>query len=130
MNQKVADSRTIVSSNVTNMYVREIRIRMLYGLTLSVVHQLGVFEGRRSNRHLTCPYYAIVNLSGANASKGPQYTDGSDDCSDNHMDCFVAIEPRDTNTKREQFHYANSAKEDEDENDNQELMGEHGRPEC
>jgi len=43
MNQKVADSRTLVSSNVTNMYVREIRIRILYGL-LSVVHQLGFLK--------------------------------------------------------------------------------------
>jgi len=34
----------LVASNVTNMYVREIRMRMLYGLTLSVIHQLGVFE--------------------------------------------------------------------------------------
>ena len=67
-----------------------------------------------------------MNLSGADASKGPQYADGSDDCRDR----FVAIEPQDTNAKREQFHYANSAKEDEDENDNQELMEEHGRPEC
>jgi len=80
----------------------------------------------KSNRHLTCPYYTTVNLSFADASKGPQYTDRSDDCSHNHMDRFVVIEPWDTDTKRVRFHYANSTKEDENENDNQELMGEHG----
>jgi len=57
MDEEAADSRMPVSSNMVNMYTKEIkRIGMMNGLTLSVVYQLYEFWRIKSCRHLTCDH--------------------------------------------------------------------------